>query len=139
MSDNRPKNKEVEEFLNEVRRSTNISERFLEAARPSVVRLFTEVPAERREQCLATLRSVFEAQAGTEHVCSTARGMLNQVKQDCNQMSERLNAAAKEAAAVVEASEKQRLRLLAEKKAENDAASMMLFGTALATAKSTLN
>ena len=78
--------KATEEFLNEVRTKTGVSERFINAARPLVRRAFVEVLPDRLESCLASLMRAFSRQAEIEALATEARVALENSKKKLNTM-----------------------------------------------------
>ena len=67
----------TEKFLNATRVKTGVSQRFLDAARPLVLRAFREVPEERLDECLAALTRAFARQAEIEKLASEAKCALD--------------------------------------------------------------
>lgn len=64
----------VEDFLQELEKTTRVSRRFIEAARPILERLYSGVPEERRSEVLETFRQTMNRQAETE--ASVARALV---------------------------------------------------------------
>ena len=61
-----PDSVEMEEFIEELARETGVSRSFLDDARAVIARAFTEVPSERRPECLENIRLTVRMQAETE-------------------------------------------------------------------------
>ena len=62
----KPDATEIEKFIEELAEETGVSRDFLDDARAVIARAFTEVPPERRPECLENIRLTVRMQAETE-------------------------------------------------------------------------
>lgn len=69
----------IDSLLKELASTTQVSEQFLEAIRPSVERLFTEVPEHRQQRILEILVETVARQAETERSTARALNALNEL------------------------------------------------------------
>ncbi len=65
----------VQIFVAELDKTTGVSKRFLDAARPAVEKLFRSVPPEKQAEVLEVFRQTARCQAETEHHASAALAM----------------------------------------------------------------
>lgn len=63
----------VDELMRIVKEETGVSEKFIEAARPSIEAIFTDVEAQRRPECIQALWETAALQAETEQAIARAR------------------------------------------------------------------
>lgn len=60
-------------FIEEMQQQTGCSTRFLDEARPALIKLYRDVSGEPLENCLNDIRQLIEQQAETERVCRKAK------------------------------------------------------------------
>jgi hypothetical protein len=77
-------------FLAELVAETGVSARFAQAARPALVKAFTEVDAERRDPLLDQVRELFRAQAETEGACRGSLEALGRLERSQQEMCQEL-------------------------------------------------
>ena len=70
----------TDEVLDELARDTGASSRFLKAARPIILRVFLEIPLERRGRCLDMMRRICTAHAETERHIAQTRAHLSTIR-----------------------------------------------------------
>ena len=60
-------------FIEEMQQQTGCSSKFLEEARPALIKLYRDVSGDALEVCLNDVRELIQQQADTERICEQAR------------------------------------------------------------------